>query len=58
MADLQALHAYIAREQPAAATRVAERILAAAELLALYPEVGRAGRAPGTRELVVARTPL
>jgi len=29
LADVQALRAYIAREQPAAATRIAERILAA-----------------------------
>jgi toxin ParE1/3/4 len=57
LADLQALRAHIAREQPAAATRVARRVLAAAELLLVYPEVGRMGRAPGTRELAVARTP-
>lgn len=57
LADLQALRAYIAREQPAAARRVARRILAAAELLLVYPELGRAGRVLGTRELAVAHTP-
>ena len=57
LADLQAVRAYIAREQPAAAARVAGRILEAAELLMVYPELGRVGRAPGTRELAVAHTP-
>lgn len=56
LADVQALRGRVAREQPAAAARVAGRILAAAELLSMYPELGRAGRASGTRELAVART--
>ncbi len=57
LADIQALRGRVAREQPAAAARVAGRILAAAELLPTYPELGRVGRAPDTRELAVARTP-
>ncbi len=56
LADVQALGGRVAREQPAAAARVAGRILAAAELLSAYPELGRVGRASGTRELAVART--
>ena len=55
--DLQALRAYIACENPAAAARVARRIAAAADRLAQYPHLGRAGRQAGTRELVVPRTP-
>ena len=55
--DLQALRAYIARENPAAAARVARRISVAADRLAQYPHLGRAGRQAGTRELVIPRTP-
>src|SRR5438067_790318 len=51
----ETLRAHIAREQPASAERVAGRILAAAERL-VYPDLGRMGRAPDTRELAVART--
>jgi toxin ParE1/3/4 len=57
LADLGQLRAYIARRQPAAAERLGRRIAAAAELLLTYPDLGRVGRAPGTRELAVARTP-
>jgi addiction module RelE/StbE family toxin len=55
--DLQLLRAYIARENPAAAARVARRISAATRRLGQYPYLGRTGRQAGTRELVVPRTP-
>jgi toxin ParE1/3/4 len=55
--DLQALRAHIARENPAAASRVARRISTAADRLMQYPHLGRAGRQAGTREIVVPRTP-
>ncbi len=48
---------YIAVENPAAADRVAFRIERAVKLLSSQPALGRAGRVPGTRELVVAGTP-
>ena len=51
------MRAYIARERPAAAKRQVERILAAAVRLERFPESGRPGRRPGTRELVVSQTP-
>jgi len=51
--DLASLRAYIWHDNPAAAERQVERILAAAARLAEFPETGRAG----TRELVVSRTP-
>jgi toxin ParE1/3/4 len=57
LADLVELRACIARQQPAAAERVGRRSADAAERLLAYPDLGRAGRAPGTRELAVARTP-
>ena len=50
------LRAYIARENPRAAARTATTLLAAVDRLAELPNVGRPGRATGTRELVVPGT--
>jgi toxin ParE1/3/4 len=57
LADLAALQAYIAKDDPQAAKRIAQRIVGAVEGLAYLPSLGRPGRVEGTRELVVARTP-
>jgi toxin ParE1/3/4 len=51
------LRAYIARENPNAATRVATDVLTAVDHLAAFPNAGRPGRLAGTRELVVSHTP-
>jgi len=48
--------AYIAAEDPAAARLVVGRVLAAVGQLADQPGLGRPGRVPGTRELVVLET--
>jgi toxin ParE1/3/4 len=58
--DLAALRAYIEPDDPAAAQRVALHIIQNVEtLLPDNPEMGRAGRVPGTRELVIIpRTPF
>ena len=57
--DLAALRIYIAQDDPAAARRVALDILHIAEaLLPNNPRMGRPGRVPGTRELVIAGTPF
>jgi plasmid stabilization system protein ParE len=48
--------AYIAADDPAAAREVVRRVLDAVGQLAEQPALGRPGRVPGTRELVVART--
>src|SRR3972149_1803422 len=45
--------AYIARDDPAAALRIAQRVRAAVDRLHDHPTLGKAGRVPGTRELVV-----
>ena len=50
------LRAYIARDNPDAASRVAMTLLAAVERLAELPNLGRPGRVAGTRELVVPST--
>jgi toxin ParE1/3/4 len=58
IADLAALRAYIAQDDPAAAQRVALHIIHSVEtLLPNSPEMGRPGRVPGTREVVIPRTP-
>jgi toxin ParE1/3/4 len=48
---------YIARDNPDAAARIVERIAASVERLAAHPSLGRPGRVPGTRELIVPGTP-
>jgi toxin ParE1/3/4 len=56
--DLASLRAYIAEDNPAAARRVVLRVLQDIErLLPDNPSIGRAGRVPGTRELVIQGTP-
>lgn len=55
--DLRHLRAQIAAENPQAAQRVAQRILQALDLLAGQPGMGRVGRVPDTRELVISGTP-
>ena len=58
VADLAALRIYIEQDDPAAAQRVALHIIRNVEtLLPKNPEMGRPGRVPGTRELVIPRTP-
>ena len=51
------LRAYIARDNPRAANRIARVLLEAVERLAELPPLGRPGRVAGTRELVVPGTP-
>jgi toxin ParE1/3/4 len=45
-------------ENPRAATQSVERILAAVERLVAFPQMGRPGRVPDTRELVITGTPF
>ena len=49
---------YIEQDSIQAADAVAERIQSQAKQLAQFPELGRAGRKRGTRELVISRTSL
>lgn len=57
--DLAAARAFIAENNPEAARRVALHIIDTIETtLAGNPNIGRPGRVPGTRELVIAKTPF
>ncbi len=47
---------FIAQDDASAARVVVERVLAAVAMLAEQPGLGRPGRVPETRELIVAKT--
>lgn len=51
--DREAIIDYIARDKPLAAVAWDERLELAASRLIDHPRMGRTGRVPGTRELVV-----
>ena len=57
LANLEAAADYIAEDNPAAASRFVQEIFRVTELLARNPAMGRPGRVPGTRELVIPNTP-
>ena len=54
---LQEIRAYVAKDKPEAAERLATRIVAVVEVLRNHPRLGRAGAEPGVRELVIGGTP-
>ena len=58
LGDLDEAGEFIARDNPEAASRVLKHIWDAVQMLADHPHAGRAGRVPGTRELVIAGTPV
>jgi toxin ParE1/3/4 len=55
--DLDDVEAYIAQANPSAAGEVVLKIIKAVSLLKEQPGLGRVGRLPGTKELVVPQTP-
>jgi toxin ParE1/3/4 len=57
--DLTSLRAHIAQDDPVAARGVVLHIIHNIEqLLPDNPQMGRPGRVPGTRELVIPKTPF
>ena len=58
ISHLQNTYSYIAGDNAAAAEKIVEQILGAAERLASYPSMGRRGRIEGTRELLIPGTPF
>lgn len=55
---LHSTYEYVSQESARAAQALIERILSVAERLRDFPRMGREGRVEGTRELVIAGTPL
>ncbi len=55
--DLAELVTYIAADKPEAAYRLHDEIGKQISILARYPQAGRLGRVPGTRELPITGTP-
>jgi len=49
--------AYIAQDSPGSAAAFVKHLTESAAMLAAHPHMGRPGRVPGTRELVVTRFP-
>lgn len=58
LADRDSQLGYIAQDNPGAAIEQGDRIAHQVAMLAEHPEIGRAGRKQGTRELVISRTPF
>jgi addiction module RelE/StbE family toxin len=54
-ADRQAIYDYIEVDNPKAAAALDDRFERAADRLVAHPQMGRPGRIPGTRELIVHR---
>ncbi|AHE98172.1 type II toxin-antitoxin system RelE/ParE family toxin [Thioalkalivibrio paradoxus] len=55
--DLRDVLGYIVEDTPRAARSVLARIRERVEELQRYPHIGRPGRVPGARELVITGTP-
>jgi toxin ParE1/3/4 len=55
--DLEAIREFIAQDNPQAAARVHAAIRATVDPLGNYPNLGRAGRVDGTREMIVVDLP-
>lgn len=54
---LEEIRAYVAKDKPGAAERLAIRIAAVVEVLRDHPRLGRVGAEPGVRELIIGGTP-
>lgn len=57
LVDLENIYNWIAKDNPAAAKAVVERLFASTEHLASFPQMGHVGRDDGTFEWVVPRLP-
>jgi toxin ParE1/3/4 len=53
VSDLAEIEDFITQDKPHAAERVANHLLSSVEHLAEFPQLGKLGRRPGTRELIV-----
>jgi toxin ParE1/3/4 len=53
LSDLSEIEHYIEQERPRAAQRVAAHLWTSVEHLAEFPRLGKPGRRPGTRTLII-----
>jgi toxin ParE1/3/4 len=58
LSDLEEAADFISKDNPGAARKLVRRIWETSKLLAEHPDAGRAGRVPGTRELIIGGTPF
>jgi addiction module RelE/StbE family toxin len=56
-ADLESIHEYLEVHHPSFALPTVRRLYEAAQSLKRFPNRGRAGQMPGTRELILAPLP-
>jgi toxin ParE1/3/4 len=56
--DLEEVVSFISAENQAAARSTLERIFDAIDYLTSFPSMGRNGRVPNTKELIVSGTPF
>ena len=56
LTDLREIYLYISKDSPSAARALHERIRSCVLLLTETPQIGRPGRVPGTREMVISGT--
>ncbi|OGT31235.1 MAG: hypothetical protein A2W28_10135 [Gammaproteobacteria bacterium RBG_16_51_14] len=56
--DLIEIFDYILAEDPLAAEKVLDNIIEEIQHLGNHPYIGRSGRVPGTRELILTKTPF
>ena len=56
--DLHQVREYIGQENPAAAESTGDKIESTVRNLARFPDMGRVGRRPQTRELIIPRLPF
>lgn len=56
--QLESAYEYVVRDSPTAADETLERILLAVKVLERHPQIGRKGRVPRTREMIVTGTPF
>ncbi|WP_145023430.1 type II toxin-antitoxin system RelE/ParE family toxin [Geobacter argillaceus] len=56
--DLYSVEAYISQDNPTAAAETVLKIIAAVESLSGFTDMGRPGRVPDTRELVIPGLPF
>ena len=55
--DLDEIEAYVTADSPAIAVKVVVKIITAVTLLREQQGIGRAGRVPGTKELLISGLP-